>query len=416
MIDVVVPSVGESITEVTLSKYIVREGGYVKKDDPIFELESDKASLEVTAPLSGIVRYVAKEGAVLKVGAKVCGLEKADKAPVSETSLEHAGTPQSSPFMGELGVSEISRKAPLHVQESPPINRGEIQIKKEPIISEGGIRSSPEHFLDSLTKEEPEILVSEHAGTPQSSPLQVQEFPRIYRGEIQSDQKREPLSKLRKAIAKRLVQVKNETAMLTTFNEVDLFEIVSIRNREKDEFLKKYGVKLTYLPFFIKAAISALKEFPAVNAFIDGDDIVYNKHQHIGIAVSTDSGLVVPVIKNVDKLSFVEMTKAINEFAIKARERKLSISDMSGGTFTITNGGVFGSMLSTPILNPPQSAILGMHNIVDRPVALNGSVVIRPIMYLALSYDHRIIDGKESVSFLVQMKEMLENPSKFLFS
>lgn len=356
MIDVNVPSVGESITEVTLSKYIVKEGGYVKKDDPIFELESDKASIEVTAPESGIVSYVAKEGTILKVGAKVCGLEKSER-----------------------------KEEPL--QESK---------KEEKIIGPSGIRKSPELFLESLTKEEvkkePEVKV------------------------IVSEQRREPLSKIRKTIAKRLVQVKNETAMLTTFNEVDLFEIVAIRNREKDNFLKKHSVKLTYLPFFIKAAISALKEFPDVNAFIDGDDLVYNANQHVGIAVSTDSGLVVPVIKNADKLSFVELTKAINDFALKARERKLSINDMSGGTFTITNGGVFGSMLSTPILNPPQSAILGMHNIVDRPVALNGSVVIRPVMYLALSYDHRVIDGKESVSFLVHMKEMLENPCKFLFA
>ncbi len=359
MIDVVVPSVGESITEVTFSKCIVPDGGYVKKDEPIFELESDKASVEVTAPEPGIVRYTEKVGAILKIGAKVCGLEKSDKAPVS----------------------------------LPPV-----EIKKDQLIIGDGIRNSPDHYLENLTKEE------------------VKKEPALAISITENEQRREPLSKLRKTIAKRLVQVKNETAMLTTFNEVDLFEIVSIRNREKDEFLKKYGVKLTYLPFFIKAAISALKEFPSVNAFIDGDDIVYNKHQHIGIAVSTDSGLVVPVIKNVDKLSFVEMTKALNEFALKARERKLSINDMSGGTFTITNGGVFGSMLSTPILNPPQSAILGMHNIVDRPVALNGTVVIRPIMYLALSYDHRIIDGKESVSFLVHMKEMLENPSKFLFS
>lgn len=356
MIDVVVPTVGESITEVTLSKLLVKEGGYAEKDAPIFELESDKASVEVTAPIAGVVHYVAKEGDVLKVGAKVCSLE-AGEAPVKEQKVEKE------------------------------------KVEKEPVIILGeGVRKTPDQFLQEL----------------KPKPIEVTPVAAI------AEQRREPLSKLRKTIAKRLVQVKNETAMLTTFNEVDLSEIVAIRNREKDEFFKRHGVKLTYLPFFIKAAISALKAFPDVNAFIDGDDIVYNKHSHIGIAVSTDTGLVVPVIKNIETLSFVEIAKAIQDMAVKARDRKLTISDMSGGTFTITNGGVFGSMLSTPILNPPQSAILGMHNIVDRPVAVNGQVVIRPIMYLALGYDHRIIDGKESVTFLVHMKEMLEHPLKMI--
>ena len=353
---VTVPAVGESITEVTLSKYIAKEGEYVKQDAPIFELESDKASVEVPAPTAGTVHYLAKVGDVLKIGDKVCSIE------------EGAAAPQEK---------KVETKAP------------------EPVILADGVRKTPDQFLQELKpakKVEPEVVA------------------------ILNSQRREPLSKLRKIIAKRLVQVKNETAMLTTFNEVDLTEIVTIRNREKDEFLKKYGVKLTYLPFFIKAAISALKAYPIVNAFIDGDDIVYNEHSHIGIAVSTETGLVVPVIKNIDELSFVEITKAVQDLAGKARDRKLTISDMSGGTFTITNGGVFGSMLSTPILNPPQSAILGMHNIVDRPVALNGAVVIRPIMYLALSYDHRIIDGKESVSFLVHLKQMLEDPTKFILT
>lgn len=358
---VTVPAVGESITEVTLSKYIAKEGEYVKQDAPVFELESDKASVEVPAPAPGIVHYLAKIGDVLKIGDKVCSIEEGVAAP-EEKKVED---------------KKIETKAP------------------DPVILADGVRKTSDQFLQELkpvekTKTEAVVIVSA--------------------------QKREPLSKLRKVIAKRLVQVKNETAMLTTFNEVDLSEIVAIRNREKDEFLKKYGVKLTYLPFFIKAAISALKAFPTVNAFIDGDDIVYNEHSHIGIAVSTDTGLVVPVIKNADELTFVEITKIIGELAGKARDRKLTVSDMSGGTFTITNGGVFGSMLSTPILNPPQSAILGMHNIVDRPVAINGAVVIRPIMYLALSYDHRIIDGKESVSFLVHLKQMLEDPTKFILT
>jgi 2-oxoglutarate dehydrogenase E2 component (dihydrolipoamide succinyltransferase) len=360
MKEVVVPSVGESITEVTFSKQIIKEGEYAEKDAPIFELESDKASVEVTAPLAGIIRYSAKVGDLLKIGAKVCSLEEgAAPLPVA----------QAAPFVAAV------------------------------VFQEGGIKKSPDQFLQSL-KEEPKSIEIEK----KEEKIEI------------SDQRREPLSKLRKVIAKRLVQVKNETAMLSTFNEVDLFEIMAIRNREKDRFLKEHGVKLTYLPFFIKAALVALKEFPVINAFIDGDDIVYNTNSHIGIAVSTETGLVVPVIKNANEMTFLEIAKALQDLGAKARDRKLSINDMSGGTFTITNGGVFGSMLSTPILNPPQSAILGMHNIVDRPVAKNGQVVIRPIMYLALSYDHRIIDGKESVSFLVRIKELLEDPSKFLLS
>ncbi len=361
MKEVVVPSVGESITEVTFSKQIIKEGEYAEKDAPIFELESDKASVEVTAPMAGIVHYTAKIGETLKIGAKVCALEEG-KAPAPSVS------------------KEVVAAAP-------------------PVLQTKGIKMSPDQFLQELREEPKPVIVEKEVAKAQAE-----------------DQRREPLSKLRKVIAKRLVEVKNQTAMLTTFNEVDLFEIVAIRNREKEPFLKQHGIKLTYLPFFIKAAIVALKEFPAINAFINEDDIVYNTNSHIGIAVSTDTGLVVPVIKNANQMTFIEIAKALQDLGAKAKNRKLTISDMSGGTFTITNGGVFGSMLSTPILNPPQSAILGMHNIVDRPIAKNGQVIIRPIMYLALSYDHRIIDGKESVSFLVRIKELLEDPTKFLLS
>jgi 2-oxoglutarate dehydrogenase E2 component (dihydrolipoamide succinyltransferase) len=381
MIEVVVPSVGESITEVQLARFIKKEGDFAQKDEPLFELESDKASVEVTAPESGVVSYLVKEGDTLKIGAKVCSI-----------------LPSSASMKEEKKEEKVEVKKRDIVKE-------EVYIPSVGKTIEEGIQYTKEEFLkDILTKEvTKEVKKSEN----------VTETKKAF---VESKVRREPMSKIRKTIAKRLVEVKNETAMLTTFNEVDLMNIVEIRNKEKDDFHKKYGLKLTYLPFFIKAAISALKEFPAVNAYIDGTDIVYNENVHMGIAVSTESGLVVPVIKNADEMSFVEIVKAIQEFSTKARDRKLSISDMSGGTFTVTNGGVFGSMLSTPILNPPQSAILGMHNIVDRPVAINNEVKIRPIMYLALSYDHRIIDGKESVSFLVHMKKMLEDPYKFLLS
>jgi 2-oxoglutarate dehydrogenase E2 component (dihydrolipoamide succinyltransferase) len=387
MMDVVVPSVGESITEVVLAKFIKKDGQFAKKDEPLFELESDKASVEVLAPENGIVSYLVKEGDTLKIGAKVCVLKESteqtvseEKVPIKEEVLNPAKEPETS---------------------KPKESREEIKI------AASGLKYSKSEFLIDILEEKKSVR-----------PKPIQEAAKIALSEDlgMGSQQREPLSKIRKTIAKRLVQVKNETAMLTTFNEVDLSKVVEIRNLEKDDFLKKHGLKLTYLPFFIKAAISALKEFPGVNAFIDGDDIVYNQNVHMGIAVSTDTGLVVPVIKNADLMSFVDIVKAINNYSSKARERKLSVKDMSDGTFTITNGGVFGSMLSTPILNPPQSAILGMHNIVDRPVAINGEVKIRPIMYLALSYDHRIIDGKESVSFLVHMKKMLEDPCKFILS
>jgi 2-oxoglutarate dehydrogenase E2 component (dihydrolipoamide succinyltransferase) len=387
MMDVVVPSVGESITEVVLAKFIKKDGQFAKKDEPLFELESDKASVEVLAPEDGVVSYLVKEGETLKIGAKVCIL----KESTNQTTLEE-----------KVSIKEDVSK---HIKE--PETPKPKEFKEEIKIANGGLKYSKSEFLIDILEEKKSV-----------SPKPIDQAQRVALSEDLGLglQRREPLSKIRKTIAKRLVQVKNETAMLTTFNEVDLSKIVEIRNLEKDDFLKKHGLKLTYLPFFIKAAISALKEFSGVNAFIDGDDIVYNQNVHMGIAVSTDTGLVVPVIKNADLMSFVDIVKAVNNYSLKARERKLSVKDMSDGTFTITNGGVFGSMLSTPILNPPQSAILGMHNIVDRPVAINGEVKIRPIMYLALSYDHRIVDGKESVSFLVHMKKMLEDPCKFILS
>jgi len=364
---VIVPPVGESVTEVSLARYIAQEGSFVKEGAPLVEIESDKASMEVPAPVSGVIHYKVQVGDTLAIGA----------------------------LIGEMDTS--AKEAEPEVKTVTPVK----EVVKEVILDTGQkLRSSKEEFIESLKEEKPALIAAKAVEVKKEEEVDL----------------RKPMSKLRKVIAKRLVQVKNETAMLTTFNEVDMKAIMSIREREKEVFLKKYGVKLTFLPFFVKAVISALKEFPDVNAFLDGDEIIYNRHAHVGIAVSTDTGLVVPVIKKANTLSFIEITKAIGDLALKARDRKLSVEEMSGGTFTITNGGVFGSMLSTPILNPPQSAILGMHNIVDRPVAIDGKVEIRPIMYLALSYDHRIVDGKESVSFLVHVKKLLEDPSLFILS
>lgn len=371
--DVLIPALGESITEATLSKFIVPPGGGVKEGDPIVVLESEKASVEVPAPASGVVTYIVKEGDNLKVGSVFAQIDTEGKATV-----------ESKPAPAPTSTSVPTPSPALRAQEP----------QKE-VIPTGGSRISPDEYLAGLQK----------PTTPAPTPQQPLPKPQ---------QRREPMSRLRKTIAKKLVQVKNETAMLTTFNEVDMSAIVTMRNREKEEFQKKCGAKLTFVPFFVKACVSALRAIPEVNAYIDGDDIVHNTHVHMGMAVSTESGLVVPVMRNVDQMSFVDIAKTLATLATKARDRKLTIQDMSGGTFTITNGGVFGSMLSTPILNPPESAILGMHNIVDRVVAVNGKMEIRPVMYLALSYDHRIIDGKSSVTFLVHVKEMLEDPSKFL--
>ncbi len=364
-VEVQVPAVGESVTEVTIGKILVNGGAFVQEDTMIIELESDKASLEVPAPVSGTITFSKKIGEVLSIGEVFAVIDSESKP--SEPIKSPA---QEEPRAQSQGVRE---QIDDHIQNTitpTPVNQVSVQ---KPQIRE-----------EFATVETPESTT------------------------------RIKMPKIRSIIAKRLVGVKNETAMLTTFNEVDMSAVMAIRTREKDAFAKKYGVNLTFLPFFMKAASQALTEFSEVNAYIDGDEIVYNKNVHMGIAVSTQKGLVVPVIRNINTMSMVEMTRAMNKMAEVAKNGKLTISDMAGGTFTITNGGVFGSMLSTPILNPPQSAILGLHNIVDRPVAVDGKVEIRPIMYLALSYDHRIIDGKDSVQFLVRIKKLIEDPALYI--
>lgn len=379
---VVVPSAGESVTEVSVANLIVSEGAVVKDGDGVIEIETDKASMEVPAPRAGQVHFVVRVGDTLRVGDALFELD--DSVTESQTPVEEKPAPEKE----QAPVQEEQKPTP----EAPP------EPKSEPKAPAGdNLQVSKQDFLDNLHVQKP-------TETPVKEPTKS----------VSQESERKPMSKLRKVIAKRLVAVKNETAMLTTFNEIDMSAVANLRAKEKEAFQKKHAAKLTYLPFFIKAAVSALQEFPEINAFIDGDDIVYNKDTHIGIAVSTDKGLVVPIMRQANHLSFIEMTQAITELAKKAQDRKLTVEDMSGGTFTITNGGVFGSMLSTPIINPPQSAILGMHNIVDRPWVVDGKIEIRPIMYVALSYDHRIVDGKEAVSFLVHMKKILEDPARFL--
>jgi 2-oxoglutarate dehydrogenase E2 component (dihydrolipoamide succinyltransferase) len=374
-VEVQVPSVGESVTEVTVGKILVDQGTFVQEDTMIIELESDKASLEVPAPVSGTITFSKKIGEVLSIGEVFAVIDSESKPsePIKSTPKQEPLTPS--------------------------------EPKQEPLTPLEGVREQIDAHIQNTITTAPMQQVSVQ------KPQAREEFAPATTSESTT---RIKMPKIRSIIARRLVGVKNETAMLTTFNEVDMSAVMAIRTREKDAFAKKYGVNLTFLPFFMKAASQALTEFAEVNAYIEGDEIVYNKNVHMGIAVSTEKGLVVPVIRNINTMSMVEMTRAMNKMAEVAKNGKLTISDMAGGTFTITNGGVFGSMLSTPILNPPQSAILGLHNIVDRPVAVDGKVEIRPIMYLALSYDHRIIDGKDSVQFLVRIKKLIEDPALYI--
>ncbi len=390
-----VPAVGESITEVTISTWLKKEGDFVSLDEVIAEVESDKATFELPAEAQGVLRIVAKEGTTLPIGGLICKIEVAEGAPPSSSPKQAAADPEAK---------ATSDKSYATGHPSPAAGK---------ILAEKGI--SAEQVSGSgvggrITKED---AVNAKAGAGQAKQSGALSAP-VPMKAGERGQRREKMTSLRRTIAKRLVSVKNETAMLTTFNEVDMKPVMDLRSRYKDKFKEKYGVGLGFMSFFTKAVCVGLQEFPAVNAYIDGDEVIYHDYCDVSIAVSTPRGLVVPVIRNAESLSMDAIEKEVVRLATRGRDGKLSIEEMTGGTFSITNGGVFGSMLSTPILNPPQSAILGMHNIVQRPIALNGEVVIRPIMYLALSYDHRIVDGKESVSFLVRVKELLEDPGRLI--
>ncbi len=406
-----VPAVGESITEVTLSRWLKKDGDTVAMDEALAELESDKATFELTAEKAGVLKTIAKEGDVLPIGAVVCSIEGAGAtavpapatAPAAVVIADKAagyaaGTPSpaAAKILAEKGID------PKAVQGNGVGGR----ITKGDAISAATVDMVSENPQGGRSKAGSQPVSTVAATTkPQESAAKAQDSGR---------ERREKMSPLRKTVARRLVAVKNETAMLTTFNEVDMSPIMEIRAKYKDKFKEKHGVGLGFMSFFTKAVCEALKEWPAVGARIEGEEIVYSNFADISIAVSAPKGLVVPVIRNADGMSLAEIEKAVAGLAAKARDNKLTIDEMTGGTFTITNGGVFGSMLSTPIINSPQSAILGMHNIIERPVAVNGQVVIKPMMYVALSYDHRIIDGRESVSFLVRVKQLLEDPGRLL--
>ncbi|WP_299756160.1 2-oxoglutarate dehydrogenase complex dihydrolipoyllysine-residue succinyltransferase [uncultured Pontibacter sp.] len=407
-VEMKVPTVGESISEVTISNWLKSNGDHVEMDEVIAELESDKATFELPAEAAGTLEIVAQEGDTVEIGGLLCrivpgaGAVKANaQAAAKQDEADHKASAQ--PAAAPSGAQTYASGTP-----SPAAGK---------ILSEKGI--NPADVQGSgrdgrITKEDAQNA-QQAAAKPAAAPAPKQEAAAEAPAAAGArNQRREKMSSLRKTVARRLVQVKNETAMLTTFNEVDMKPIMDIRAKYKDKFKEVHEVGLGFMSFFTKACTVALKEWPAVNAQIDGNDMIFNDFVDVSIAVSSPKGLVVPVIRNAESLSLDGIEKEVIRLAKKARDGKLSIEEMTGGTFTITNGGVFGSMMSTPIINAPQSAILGMHNIVQRPVAINGQVEIRPMMYLALSYDHRIIDGRESVSFLVRVKELLEDPMRLL--
>jgi 2-oxoglutarate dehydrogenase E2 component (dihydrolipoamide succinyltransferase) len=404
LLEMKVPSPGESISEVEIAAWLVADGDYVEKDQAIAEVDSDKATLELPAEESGIITLKAAEGDVVKVGQVVCLIDTAAARPAGAPVVAAAPAPEAKAVPAAAPAVAAPNPDPIKPASyaAGAASPAAAKIIKENNINPALVKASGKD--GRITKQDVVAAMSAGFST---------EAAQGWGGT--REQSREKMSMLRRKIAERLVSVKNETAMLTTFNEVDMQPIMDVRAKYKDAFAKHHEVNLGFMSFFTKAVTEALKMFPAVNAQIDGTEMILHDYADIGIAVSSPKGLMVPVVRNAEQMSLAEIEREIKRLAIKARDGKITPEDMTGGTFTITNGGVFGSMLSTPIINPPQSAILGMHNIVERPVAINGKVEIRPIMYVALSYDHRIIDGKESVGFLVKVKEMLENPERMIF-
>ncbi|MCW3123102.1 MAG: 2-oxoglutarate dehydrogenase, subunit, dihydrolipoamide succinyltransferase [Flavipsychrobacter sp.] len=395
MIDIKIPTVGESISEVTLVKWLKKEGDYVNMDEVLCELESEKATFELPAEKAGTLHLVAKEGDTLLIGDVACKIDETAAKP--EGAAAPAPKAEAPKKTENAAPASPKAEAPQSDVKATPVANAimaDKQVKPAEVKGSGAMGRIMKHdVLDAIA----------NPGRKSGAAAFTRE------------ERREKMSNLRKTVSRRLVEAKNSTAMLTTFNEVDMTRIMDIRKQYKDTFKESHGVNLGFMSFFTKAACIALQEWPAVNAYIDGDSLVYHDYCDISIAVSAPKGLVVPVIRNAESMSMSDIEKKVVELAKKARDNKLSPDEMAGGTFTLTNGGVFGSLMSTPIINIPQSAILGMHKIQDRPMAINGKVEIRPMMYLAVSYDHRIIDGRESVGFLVRVKELLENPELILF-
>jgi 2-oxoglutarate dehydrogenase E2 component (dihydrolipoamide succinyltransferase) len=401
MIDIIVPTVGESISEVTLVKWLKKDGDYVNRDEVLCELESEKATFELNAEQAGILHIVAAEGATVKIGELACKID--------ETAAKPEDAAQPAPAAPKAEAPKKETKATPAAAPAAPKEALQTDIKATPVA---------QAIMSDKQVKPAEVKGSGTAGKIlKQDVLEAISHPGRKGGDtaFSRETRSEKMSNLRKTVARRLVEAKNSTAMLTTFNEVDMTKIMEARKQYKDAFKESHGVNLGFMSFFVKACCTALQEWPAVNAYIDGESLVYHDYCDISIAVSAPKGLVVPVIRNAESLGMAGVEQAVVELAKKARDNKLSPDEMAGGTFTITNGGVFGSLMSTPIINIPQSAILGMHKIQDRPMAINGKVEIRPMMYVAVSYDHRIIDGRESVGFLVRVKELLENPELLLF-
>ena len=404
MIDIKVPTVGESISEVTLLKWNKKDGDYVERDEVIAELESEKATFEVNAEQAGVLKTAAAEGDTLKIGDVM--------ASIDETAAKPAAGDSPAPDQKEEAPAPKEEKKPEAPR--PPATTqpaaGDTGIKATPVASAIIADKKVDPKTVSASGYQGKILKDDVLAALANPGKKAFAGAELFTRNVRT----EKMSNLRKTISRRLVEAKNTTAMLTTFNEVDMTNIMAVRTKFKDKFKEKHGVGLGFMSFFAKACAVALAEWPSVNAYIDGDQLIYHDYADISIAVSTPRGLTVPVIRNVESLGMADIEKKVIELAGKARDSKLTTEELTGGTFTITNGGVFGSLMSTPIINIPQSAILGMHKIQERPMAINGQVVIRPMMYVALSYDHRIVDGRESVSFLVRVKELLESPEQLL--
>lgn len=396
IIEVKVPSPGESITQVQLASWLVEDGDFIEKDSEIAEIDSDKATLSISAEESGLIKILVQQGETIEVGSVVATINTDAIKPVAEIKKTKSYD-TSKQFESAISDVKVAKEIKSNLLITPLAKKvmDDKNISEKDLSEVDARHRIYKKDIDNFESSRKNILT----GTKFKS----------------REAKRQKLSTLRIKLAERLVAVKNQTAMLTTFNEIDMSHLIEIRNKYKESFQNKYGIKLGFMSFFTKATAEALQEFPQVNSLIDVDEMVIPSYVDIGIAVSAPKGLVVPIIRNVESLSLPEIEQDIFELAEKARINKISLDEMTGGTFTITNGGVFGSMLSTPIINPPQSAILGMHNIIERPVAIKGKVEIRPMMYVALSYDHRIIDGRESVSFLIKIKELLENPIQLLY-
>jgi 2-oxoglutarate dehydrogenase E2 component (dihydrolipoamide succinyltransferase) len=407
MTDILTPTLGESIAEATVARWTKKPGDAVKKDEVLVELETDKVSLEVSAPSDGVLQDIAAaEGATVTPG-QVLGVVVAGGAGAAPAPAKPAPAPAAAPAPAKAPEApKAAAPAPAPVAAAAPLAPSVQRIAAETGLDTASVAGTGKD--GRITKGDALAALEARAAAPAPTPVAAAARP------VHEREERVRMTRLRQTIARRLKEAQNTAAMLTTFNELDMTTVMSLRNQYKDAFEKRHGVKLGFMSFFVKAAVVALKEVPAMNAEIDGQDLVYKNHYDIGVAVGTDKGLVVPVVRDADVLSLAEIEKSIAAYGKKARDGLLAIEDLQGGTFTISNGGVYGSLMSTPILNAPQSGILGMHKIQERPIAMGGQIVIRPMMYLAVSYDHRVVDGKEAVTFLVRIKDVLEDPQRVL--